>query len=263
MPGPAALRESCGTFVNVDVAEEGILFEGIRYADAFTRAERMKPGYARLARPGAPIEAIVDPMDLGALSLSTHDGFVSVPAVDPEMRGIRLIDWRAARRQQRAEAREKNAARAEERTEARDAQRETAAMIARSAGVATPRYTLEEVDRRAREMQDFGKGQHEKPFIGRDEYRDPLIYGFAMGEEDDADPGAEDLQDLGIDAGQPEDGAAAGGPGIVGTETAEAATAADEVEVSRATPRAPDGLDSFRSKVKPRSGGSAWQEDHE
>ena len=75
-----------------------------------------------------------------------------------------------------------------------------------------------------------------------------------MDEEDDvdpdADPDADDLQDPGIDAGQPEDGVAAGGPGVVGTETDDAATAAD----------APGGLDRFRSKVKPRSGGSAWRE---
>jgi transposase InsO family protein len=260
IPGPAALRESCGTLVDVNVAEEGILFEGIRYADAFTRAERMKPGYARLASPGARIEAIVDPLDLGAISLRTHDGFVSVPAVNPEMRGIRLIDWRAARRQQRADAREKNAARAEERAEAQGALRGTAELIARSAGVEPRQYSLEELDRMARETRDFGKGQHEKPVVGRDEYRDPLMYGFAMGadEEDDADPGADDLHDLGIDAGQPEDGTAVGGPGVVGTETAYAATPADEAEV----PRAPGGLDRLRSKVKPRSGGSAWQEDH-
>jgi hypothetical protein len=261
IPGPAALRESCGTFVTVDVSEEGILFLGIRYANEFTRAQRMKPGCARIARPGEQIEALVDPMDLGAISLRTRDGFVSVPAVDPEMRGIRLADWRAARRQQRAEASEKRAARTEERAEALDALRGTAAMIARSAGVAPRQYTLDEVDRMAREVRDFGKGQHEKPVFGRDEYRDPLMYGFAMGpdEEGDSDPGADDLHAPGIDAGQPEDGAAAGS---LGDETAEAATAADEADVPCAPPHVPGGLDHYRSKVKPRSGGSAWQEDH-
>lgn len=74
LPGPAALRESCGMFVNVDVSEEGIPFEGIRYANEFTRAQRMKPGCARIARPGERIEAIVDPMNLGAISLRTRDG---------------------------------------------------------------------------------------------------------------------------------------------------------------------------------------------
>ncbi len=90
------------------------------------------------------------------------------------------------------------------------------------------------------------------------------MYGFAMGadEEDDADPGADDLQDPGIDAAQPEDGAAAGGPEVVGPETAEAATATDEAEAPRTASGAPGGLDRFRSKVKPRSGGSAWQEDN-
>jgi transposase InsO family protein len=264
IPDPAALRESCGTFVDVDVAEEGILFEGIRYANAFTRAERMKPGHARIAKPGERVEASVDPMDLGSISLRTRDVFVAVPAVDPEMRGIRLVDWRAARRRQRAEASEKRAARAEERAEARDALRETAALIARSAGVGPRQYTLEEVDRMAREVRDFGKGQHEKRIVGREEYRDPLMYGFAMGadEEDDADPGAADLQDPGIDAGWPEEGAAAGGPGVVGAETDDAATAEDGAEAPCAPPSAPGGLDRFRRKVKPRSGGSAWQEDH-
>jgi putative transposase len=260
MPGPAALRESCGTFVDVDFGEEGVLFGGIRYASAFTRAERTKPGYARLARPGERIEAIVDPMDLGAISLRTKDGFVAVPALDSKMRGMRLADWSAGRRQQRAEASEKRTARAEERAEAWDLLWETAAMIGRSAGVGPRQYTSEEVYRMAREVRDFGKGQHEKPFVGQDEYCDPLMYGFAMGsdEEDEADAVADDLHDPGCDAGQPEDGAAAGGPGVVGTENAEAATAADEGEL----PRAPGGLDHFRSKVKPRSSGSAWQEDH-
>ncbi len=150
IPGPAALRESCGTFVTVDVSEEGILFEGISYADAFTRAQRMKPGCARTARPGERIEAIVDPMDLGAISLRSKDGFVAVPAVEASMRGIRLADWRAARRQQRAEASETRAARAEERAEARDSLWENATLIARSAGVGPRQYTLEEVDRMAR-----------------------------------------------------------------------------------------------------------------
>ncbi len=87
-----------------------------------------------------------------------------------------------------------------------------------------------------------------------------------MGEEDDADPGADDLHDPGIDADQSEGGAAAGGPDVVGSEVADAATPADEAEVPRTPPRTPPstpgGLDRLRSKVKPRSGGSAWQEDH-
>jgi hypothetical protein len=145
-----------------------------------------------------------------------------------------------------------------------DSLRENAALIARSAGVGPRQYTLEEVDRMAREVRDIGKGQHEKRVVGREEYRDPVMYGFPMGadEEDDADSGADDLQDPGIDADPPEDSAAAGGPCVVGAETDDAAPAADEAEAQCASTRAPGGLDRFRSKVKPRSGGSAWREDH-
>lgn len=66
------------------------------------------------------------------------------------MQGIRLADWRAACRQQRAEGVDKRAARAEERAEARDSLWENAALIVRSAGVEPRQYTLEEVDRMAR-----------------------------------------------------------------------------------------------------------------
>jgi putative transposase len=260
IPGPAARREACGTLVNVDVSEEGILFKGIRYANAYTRAQRMKPGFARIAKPGERIEAIIDPMDLGAISLRVKDGFEPVPAVDDSMRGVRLADWRAGRRQQRAEAGEKRAARAEERGEARESMLENAALIARSAGVEPRRYTREEVDRKAREVRDYGKGQHEKRFIGREEYRDPVMYGFVMGgdEEDDAEFGAEDLEDLDINTGQAEDRSTAGGPGVVGAESSTAAASAEYAEA----PPDPGGLDRFRSKLKPRSGGSAWQENH-
>lgn len=263
IPGPAALREACGTFVTVDVAEEGIAFEGIRYSNAFIREQRMKPGHARLARPGERIEAIVDPMDLGAISLGTPEGPVSVPAVDTEMRGIRLADWRAARRQQRADAREKNAARAEERAEATEALRETGKLISASAGVEPRQYSLAEVDRLAREVRDFGKGLHEKSFIGRDEYRDPLMYGFAMGadEEDDAHHDGDTVPEPTFADGQPLDETEdASAPAPAGTQTTDTTPAAVET-AERAQPDTPGGLDRFRKKLKPRSGGAAWQED--
>ena len=266
IPGPAALREACGTPVNVDVGEEAILFKGIRYSNAFVRGQRMKPGYARIAKPGTRVEALVDPLDLGAISINTPDGFVSVPAVNDEMRGRRLVDWLAERAQQRAVARERSEARREEKAEATEALRETAKLVARTAGVEPRQYTLEEVDRKARETRDFGKGKHEKPFIGRDEYREPLMYGFVMGTdgEDDADPegGAPDSpapEDWPVTDGAPEE---------CPPETATAPdTDADILPAAAppvpdpAQPDAPGGLDRFRKKVKPRSSGAAWQED--
>ena len=96
------------------------------------------------------------------------------------------------------------------------------------------------------------------------------MYGFVMGTdgEDDADP-----EGGAPDALAPEDGPwTDSAPEEYPPEIATAPDTAPDTDADilptaaapvpdRAQPDAPGGLDRFRKKVKPRSGGAAWQED--
>lgn len=180
LPGSQALREACGSFHTAGVSEAGIRFEGLIYSNEFIRDQRKAPGVDRIAQPGEKLEIVVDPVNLGAISVVAKDELISVPCLDETMRGKSLAWWKAEKARRKAEAALDVADHAEARSEARERWRGEAKAIADSAGVTMDGRSDEEAARLRKEL-GFGKGAHEKPFVGRDEYVDPLQTGYEIG----------------------------------------------------------------------------------
>jgi putative transposase len=180
IPGPAALREACGTYETAGVSEAGIRFKGLTFSNEFIRNQRMAKGVDRIAQPGDKLEIKFDPLDLGAISVLADGDLISVQCLDDTMRGKSLAWWAREQARRKAEAQQDADLRAPARDEARKAWKGETAAIAQSAGVNVHGRTLAEIDQAAREMS-FGKGRYEKPFIGRDEYIDPTTNGAKIG----------------------------------------------------------------------------------
>jgi hypothetical protein len=157
---------------------------------------------------------------------------ITVPALDPKMIGLPLSDWRTLRALERAEARKDVESKREARSEARNRWEGEAAVIAKSAGINIQGMTLSEINQAALEIT-MGKGHHEKPFIGRDEYQDPLMGGFTLaGEEEGTLPPA--TPDTSTDI---------------------------KPDPNTVAPDARNTLDRYRASVKPRSRGKSWKDD--
>lgn len=207
IPGPAALREACGTYETAGVSEAGIRFRGLTYSNEFIRDQRLAKGVDRIAQPGEKLEIKMDPMDLGAISVIADGDLISVRCLDDTMRGKTLAWWTREQVRRKAEAQQDADQRAPARDEARAAWKGESAAFAQSAGVDVSGRTLEEIDRLAREAS-FGKGRHEKPFIGRDEYIDPTTSGNKIGvpvEQEDADPASASNDEKGASRANPLD----------------------------------------------------------
>ena len=232
MPNPTRLREACGVFREATISEDGIRFENIKYTNDFIRVQRLAADVERIDRGTGKVEIKVDLMDLGAISVRIGEDMITVPALDPKMIGMSLSDWRAQRALQRAEARADVEAKRPARSEARNRWEGEAAVIAKSAGINIQGMTLTEINRAALEIT-MGKGHHEKPFIGRDEYQDPLMGGFTLaGEEEGTPPHATPDTSTNI-----------------------------EPDPNTVAPDAPNTLDRYRASVKPRSRGKSWKDD--
>ena len=219
LPGPKALREACGFHVDAAVTKTGIQFCGLSYSNEFLRESRSGPVSQRIAANGDKAEIMVDPFDLGAISVLVKGDMISVPCIDPEMRGKSLRDHQRDQQRQRWEAAMDAEGTKEQRLEARKNWKSLVNTVAKSSDIGMIGYTEGEVARASMELR-FGKGQHEKPFVGREEYVDPVYGGFDIGGDDTA-------------------------------------AVADENEVF---PDAPNSMDRFRTKVKPRAGGNGWEE---
>ncbi|MBU3034238.1 hypothetical protein [Tritonibacter mobilis] len=116
-------------------------------------------------------------MNLGAISVVANGDLISVPCLDGAMRGKSLAWWKAEKTRRKAEAAFDVADHSEAQAEARESWRGEAKAIADSAGVTMEGRNDEEAAR-LREELEFGKGAHEKPFVGRDEFIDPLQTGY-------------------------------------------------------------------------------------
>ena len=207
IPGPAALREACGTYETAGVSEAGIRFKGLTYSNEFIRIQRMAKGVDRIAQPGEKLEIKFDTLDLGAISVLADGDLISVPCLDVTMRGKSLTWWTREQARRKAEAKQDANKRAPARDEARAAWKGESAAIAQSADVNMSGRTLEEIDRLALEAS-FGKGRHEKPFIGRDEHIDPTTSGNKIGvpvEREGLDPASASNDDEAANRANPLD----------------------------------------------------------
>lgn len=181
LPGPTALREACGFHVNASISQKGISYAGVAYSNEVIRNQRTTRVADRIAKGREKLEIIVDPFDLGGISVLTGDDVISVPAINPKMRGKKLRDWKLECEQKRHEAELDKQLNAEKNKEARSVWKGyvKAAMKTHDTGLFG--YTEAEVAAAAREIK-YGKGIHEKPFIGELEYQDPVHHGFEIGD---------------------------------------------------------------------------------
>lgn len=192
MPSPGQLREACGFYSKAKVGEAGIRFAGAVYSNEFIRNQRKARKVDQIAAPGETLEIKVDPYDLGGISVVADGELISVRCLDPKMAGKSLREWEMEKRLQKEQAKAEELSQKGARDEAANLWRNLAKSVMRTADIGFFGYTKAEVARAAREL-DFGKGHHEKPFIGRDEYRDPIVEGgFDTGTAE----GAFDEEDL-------------------------------------------------------------------
>lgn len=183
-PGPRELREACGFLTTAKMGENGIRFARNSYSNEFIRGQRMAPGKDRIADVGDTVEIMVDPFNLGAISVVTPKGMVSVKCTNRDMSGKTLRQADRYHEVKRLEAQMDAAAHSDQRKEAGEAWREVVARASRLPDVGIVGYTDAEIDRARREM-GFGKGLHEERFVGRDEYRDPIMGGLEIGEDEE------------------------------------------------------------------------------
>ena len=218
-PGPAALRLACGFYVDVSISDNGIRYAGNSYSNAFIRDQRMAPLAERIDGKDKKIQAMVDPFDLGGITVFDNGEPISIPCIDDTMRGKSLRAWNAERALTRSEARVDSEQMAERRQYARGVWTDMVSRAAQVADVGMSGYTKKEVAHAALEV-GFGKGHHEKPFVGRDEYRDPLSRGASARRQTE------------IKSSSDEDEHETDVPSLVD---------------------APNSMDRFRSKLKPKS----------
>jgi putative transposase len=173
VPGPGTLREACGFYTEAEVVENGIRFARNSYSNGSVRDQRF-------AAVGKTVEIKVDPFNLGAISVLTKDGLISVQCMNAEMAGKSLREADREHEIKRLEARADVSEHAEQRAEANQAWRSLVGASMKRADIGILGYTDAEVSWARREM-DFGKGHHEELFVGRDEYVDPIMGGYQTG----------------------------------------------------------------------------------
>lgn len=181
LPYPTALREACGFHADATISKRGIVYEGIAYSNEFIRNQRTSRVADRIAKNGEAIEIIVDPFDLGGISILTGDDVISIPALDPKMRGKTLRQWRLERAERRLQAEMDKQQSKPQKNEARGAWKGMLKDSMKTHDTGMFGYTATEVQSAAREI-DFGKGAHEKPYVGQLEYEDPIYSGFEIGD---------------------------------------------------------------------------------
>lgn len=145
---------------------------------------------------------------------------ISVKYTNPEMAGKSLREADREHHIKRLEAEADSAEHEGQRREASQAWRGLVELVSKQSDVGMVGYTEAEASR-ARLGLSFGKGLHEEPYIGRDEYDDPLMSGF------ETDDHREDFE------------------------------GEDQTEVA---PDTPNSMDRFRSRAKRSSdrGGQDW-----
>lgn len=176
MPMPNQFREACGFHTTAHVTKDGIRYAGAIYSNQFVRNERKARLADRIAPPGTKLEIMVDPFDLGGISVLAHGELITVRCLDSQMAGKSLREWKAERQLERMKADMEAAAQDGARREAKEFWQNYSRSIMRSSDIGIFGYTQTEIDRMKYGME-FGKGQHEKPFVGVDEYSDPLTEG--------------------------------------------------------------------------------------
>lgn len=185
LPGPQDLREACGFSTTARITQEGIRYAGAVYQNKLIRDDRLTRQADRIASSDGGMNIIVDPRDMGAISVVDLNDTFAVPALDETMRGKTLREWQLERQMRRADANADSKKRRHQRDEADRARAKITRNAMRKSDTGLCGYTQTEVDRARLELT-FGKGSNEEPYVGRDEYQDPIYGGFDTAEPDSA-----------------------------------------------------------------------------
>lgn len=198
LPGPQDLREACGYSTTAKITQEGIRYAGAIYHNKQIRDDRLTPQADRIASPDGGVNIIVDPRDMGAISIVDCNDTFAVPALDETMRGKTLREWQDECQMRRAEADADRKKRRHQRDEADRVRAKITRSAMRKSDIGLCGYRQTEIDRARLELT-FGKGSNEEPYIGRDEYQDPVYGGFETAEPepapDEDEPIPEDQED--------------------------------------------------------------------
>lgn len=260
MPTPAALREACGFHIIASIGERGILFCGNAYSSTFLLDQRMRPPIDRIVDVDGKVEIIVDPLDLGSITLITKRDRVHIPAVDARLFGITLREERSRQALLRQEAKEDARRTAPMREAAYRGWQDLSRQIMRSSDIGLAGYSEGEVQRGAKEMY-FGKGCHEEPFVGRDEFASPFDHTFPTAEEAEASP-----NDDHIECDAPEDDLTAKAEGPMEPMVAEIDTVVRSDDLAddfdhEVPDDPPTSRSRFRAAPRRRPTRSRWEED--
>ena len=198
-------RHVFGVPVRRDIGNHGILFLGLNYQSAALQRLRALPTSYQVKRPSGRTErkAVIriDPLNLGAISVQSHDGWITVPCQIAGMENVPVFQWQLACQKLRRDNLEQTKVYEETVLEALQAIQDFADNAIIRANIASPMLSQKAFDRFERELfsgfsialhdnesadaLDFGSGDtalSEQPFSlteeksqGRD--IDPL-FGF-------------------------------------------------------------------------------------
>ena len=250
MPSPGRLREATGFHVYTTVGANGIRYAGYPYSNEFLRHERRKAPAAQVVDLQGDIEIIVDPFDLGGITLCTKEGPISIPCVDDRLRGVSLREVLAERTLRRQMAEEERVRSRPLRDEAHNSRQELLRTIMRSSGIGILGYTQAECERGAK-TEEFGKGLHEEPFTGRGEYHSPLETSFPT---EGPEAGTETSE-------EPSDADATVLSDPVPYSEPKRPDPEPEIEEVEEAPDGPTSMDMFRTANPRRKRHATWGED--
>lgn len=179
VPAPGALRNATGFHLDASIVEGCIMYSGERYS--CERLRKLRP-----ERSMNSCEIILDPCDLGAITVLHNGDCFAVPCLNTKLRGKSLREHQSERLENKELARTDALKHEEANVEAHTAWTARSASIQSQSGLGIMGYTDEEVER-ARNALEFGKGQFDQPFVGELEYQDPLDWGFETGNSNETE----------------------------------------------------------------------------
>ncbi|WP_143535189.1 transposase family protein [Roseivivax jejudonensis] len=174
---PGRIREACGYKAKATITKYGIRYENNLYVNGDVRDERVRPYGSRSSSRNGEVDIVVDPFDLGAISIVTAKGLIGIPCIDKTMCGKSLRTWRRERMEKKIKSNLDAERRSGVLSGAREAWRSILSIATQRIDVGLSGYSDGEV-MLEKNLLWVGKGQHEEPYIGKDEGRDPLANGF-------------------------------------------------------------------------------------
>lgn len=161
-------RHVFGVPVKADIGNHGIRFLGLNYQSAALQRLRAFPTSYQVKRPSGRIDRKatikVDPLNLGAISVRTIDGWITVPCQIAGMENVPIIQWHMAFLKVRRDNLEQAKVYEETVLEALEAIQQLADNAIIRANIASPILTQKAFEKFERELfSGFAVAMHDKP----------------------------------------------------------------------------------------------------